>query len=106
MKPLVGHLIILLNCFVLLHGKTSEKFSCENHAYPPEKDTSIEWYIMDLDSTPEERWEHIVGNYKEELEPFIDEVLGMIGTDRRDKLNELVNNVLPLLLLKFPQSYR
>ncbi|RDD41403.1 Acid ceramidase [Trichoplax sp. H2] len=79
--------------------------SCETSAYPPDKKDKIEWYPVNLDSAPQERWMQLASKKKHELAGMIGVVKNFTRIFFKNLLVDWVDKDWGALADKIPKPY-
>ena len=115
-REAVAHILKFAVTFLEHHfvycSKTEEDFEdpevkCETDAYPPNEVYDLPWFKLDLSVKPTKRWSEIAGTYKEQITALINQAMHLVDLiDPSGKIVKFVDDYFPLLLVKFPQTYR
>lgn len=77
---------------------------CRSGTYPPSGPTfkgNVQWYTINLDQPPYERWQKLISNKKAPLKELVQHIKNL-AKSISPKLVEIVDNKLPLLIGNLP----
>jgi len=103
--------LILVAAISVAHGAslpapfTEHCIIGEKSLYPPPENTSVPWFVVDLDKDPTERWGEVSRAYGEKIKGLIQGVKDFITAFLGDKIIPIVDKYLAKLDDKFPQPY-
>ncbi|KAM9470417.1 N-acylsphingosine amidohydrolase (acid ceramidase) 1a [Clarias gariepinus] len=94
---------MFLSFFACLHGE-----ECRTGMYPPKGPTfrsNVNWYTVNLDLPPNQRWTHVIKEKKTEMAAMIQAIKDLANGFFHGKLTNLVDEVLPLIVDVLPYPF-
>jgi len=77
----------------------------EQNLYPPPENTTVPFYVVDLDKDPVDRWYQVSNDYKEQIKDLVQAAKDFVTAFLGDQIIPIIDKYLGELDNKFPQPY-